>query len=59
MLGERVRREGTWAEAGHSIALGLKGGAPVGLPQNSEQTEEAGGQLDGIRLIVAAGSLGS
>lgn len=50
---------GTWVEAVHSFALGLRGSTPVVLPENSEQTVEAGGQLDGIRLIVVAGSLGS
>ena len=50
---------GTWVEAVHSFALVLRGSTPVVLPENSEQTVEAGGQLDGIRLIVVAGSLGS
>ena len=50
---------GKWVEAVHSFALGLRGSTPVVLPENSEQTVEAGGQLDGIRLIVVAGSLGS
>ena len=50
---------GTWAEAVHSFALGLWGSTPVVLPENLEPTVEAGGQLDGIRLIVVAGSLSS
>lgn len=49
-------REGTWAAAGHSFALVLKGSAPVVLLESSEQTEQAGGQLDSIRPIVVASS---
>lgn len=54
--GEESPWAGTWVEAGHSFALGLKGSTPVVLPENAEQTVEAGGQLDGIRLMVVAGS---
>lgn len=43
----------------HSFALGLRGSTPVVLPENLEPTVEAGGQLDGIRLIVVAESLSS
>ena len=57
--GEELFWAGTWVEAVHSFALGLQGSTPVVLPENLEQTVEAGGQLDGIRLIVVAGSLGS
>lgn len=49
-------QEATWVDAVHSFALGFQGCAPVVLPGNSEQTEEAGGQLDDIKLIVVAGS---
>lgn len=49
-------QKGSWAEAGHSFALGLKGSAPGVLPASSEQTEEARGQLDSVRLIIVAGS---
>ena len=49
-------QEGTWVEAGHSFATSLKECAPVVLPRCSGQTEEAGGQLYGIRLVVVAGS---
>ena len=57
--GEESPWAGTWVEAGCSFALGLKGSTPVVLPENLEQTVEAGGQLDGIRLIVVAGSFSS
>ena len=52
----RFTGEGTWAEAGHSFALVLKGGAPVVLLESSEQTEQAGGQLGSIRPIVVTSS---
>lgn len=57
--GEGSSWAGMRAEAGHCFALGLKGSILVVQPESSERTLEAGGQLDGIRLIVVAGSLGS
>lgn len=47
-------------EAGWGFAWSLRATAPLVVPESSQPTEEeAGGQLDGIRLIVVAGSLGS
>lgn len=43
---------GGWAQ----LCLGPEGSIPVVLPESSE---EAGGQLDDIRLIVVTGSTGS
>jgi hypothetical protein len=46
-------------DAGHSFASGLKGRPFQWSCLRARASEEAGGQLDSIRLIAVSGSLGS